>query len=115
MAGLTSGGVLTGLLSGLFGVGGGFMIVPFLNQLNSVSMRSAVATSLVIIAAISASGFAAHIAMHSTDWRQLLYLSIGGVGGMLLGSLLARWLAGVYLQRLFAISILAMAALILVR
>ena len=95
--------------------GGGFMIVPFLNQLNSVSMRSAVATSLVIIAAISASGFAAHIAMYSTDWHQLLYLSIGGVGGMLLGSLLARWLAGVYLQRLFAISILAMAALILVR
>jgi uncharacterized membrane protein YfcA len=112
MAGLTSGGVLTGLLSGLFGVGGGFMIVPFLNQLNSVSMRSAVATSLVIIAAISASGFSAHIAMHSIDWQQLLYLSIGGIGGMLLGSLLARWLAGVYLQRVFAITILVMAALI---
>lgn len=114
MAGLTSGGVLTGLLAGLFGVGGGFMIVPFLNQLNSVSMRSAVATSLVIIAAISASGFAAHIATHTIDWQQLLYLGIGGVGGMLLGSRLAHWLAGVVLQRVFAIAILAMAALIIV-
>jgi uncharacterized membrane protein YfcA len=114
MAGLTTGGVLTGFLSGLFGVGGGFMIVPFLNQLNSVSMRNAVATSLVIIAVISASGFSAHIATHAIDWQQLLYLSIGGVGGMLLGSLLARWLAGVYLQRVFAIAILAMAALMIV-
>lgn len=114
MAGLTSGGVVTGLLSGLFGVGGGFMIVPFLNQLNSVSMRNAVATSLVIISAISASGFSAHIATQSIDWQQLIYLSIGGVGGMLLGSLLARWLAGAYLQRLFAIVIVAMAALIIV-
>jgi len=113
MAGLTAGGVLTGLLSGLFGVGGGFMIVPFLNQLNSVSMRNAVATSLVIIAVISASGFFTHVVTQSIDWHQLTYLSIGGVSGMVLGSILVRWLTGVYLQRVFAITILVMTALII--
>ncbi len=113
VAGLTVGGVLTGLLSGFFGVGGGFMIVPFLNQLNSVSMRNAVATSLVIIAAISASGFFAYILTQAVEWEQLILLSIGGIGGMILGSVLARWIAGVYLQRIFALTIVVMAALMI--
>jgi hypothetical protein len=112
MAGLAGGGVITGLLSGLFGVGGGFLIVPFLNQLNGVSMRHAVATSLVIIAAISGSGFVTHISTHSVDWTQLAQLAVGGVAGMALGSLLARWLAGVHLQRLFAVTIVIMAAIV---
>lgn len=114
MAGLTVGGVLTGLLSGFFGVGGGFMIVPFLNQLNSASMRNAVATSLVIIAAISSSGFVAHILTQTIEWQQLILLSIGGIGGMILGSVLARWIAGVHLQRIFAVTIFVMAALMIV-
>ena len=115
MAGLTVGGVITGILSGFFGVGGGFMIVPFLNQLNSVSMRQAVATSLVIIAAISSSGFVAHIVTQAIDWQQLALLSIGGVGGMVLGSVLARWIAGVHLQRIFALTIVVMAGMLFIR
>lgn len=115
MAGLAGGGVLTGLLSGFFGVGGGFLIVPFLNQLNAVSMRQAVATSLVIIAAISSSGFVTHMAVHPVDWATLLQLAIGGVAGMALGSLLAKRLAGAHLQRVFAVTIIAMALLVLWR
>jgi uncharacterized membrane protein YfcA len=113
MAGLSVGGVLTGLLSGFFGVGGGFMIVPFLNQLNSVSMRQAVATSLVIIAVISSSGFFTQILTQTIDWQQLALLSVGGVAGMIAGSVLARWIAGVHLQRIFAITIVVMAALMI--
>lgn len=112
MAGLAGGGVITGLLSGLFGVGGGFLIVPFLNQLNGVSMRHAVATSLVIIAAIAGSGFIAHISTYSVDWAQLVQLALGGIAGMALGSALARWLAGVHLQQLFAVTIVLMAVLV---
>lgn len=115
VAGLTVGGVLAGLLSGFFGVGGGFMIVPFLNQLNNASMRNAVATSLVIIAAISSSGFAAHIFTQAIDWPQLSLLSLGSIGGMLVGSVVARWIAGVHLQRVFALTIVVMAALMIVR
>lgn len=115
VAGLTVGGVLAGLLSGFFGVGGGFLIVPFLNQLNSVSMRNAVATSLVIIAAISSSGFVAHILTQTIEWQQLTMLSLGSIGGMLLGSVVARWIAGVHLQRIFAITIVVMATLMVVK
>lgn len=115
MAGLVIGGVLAGLLSGFFGVGGGFLIVPFLSQLNSISIRNAVATSLVIIAAISSSGFIAHILTQPVEWPQLTVLSLGGVCGMLAGSVLARWIAGVYLQRVFAVTILVMAGLLMVR
>ncbi len=115
VAGLVVGGLLTGLLSGLFGVGGGFLIVPFLNQLNGVSMRYAIATSLVIIAMIAGSGFVAHLTMQTIDGRLLLWLGSGGVVGMLLGSVLAKRIAGAYLQGFFALVIAMMAVMILLR
>jgi hypothetical protein len=115
MAGLSGGGVLTGLLSGLFGVGGGFLIVPFLNQLNGVPMRQAVATSLVIIAVISSSGFITHVAVYSVDWIVLGQLALGGTTGMALGSIIAKKLAGVHLQQFFAATIIVMALLLLWR
>jgi uncharacterized membrane protein YfcA len=111
MIGLSGGGLVTGFLSGLFGVGGGFLIVPFLNQLNGLSMRHAVATSLVIIAGISSSGFIAHVLLQGVDWSQLGMLGAGGVGGMLVGSALAKRMAGAHLQALFAVTILVITAL----
>jgi uncharacterized membrane protein YfcA len=108
VSGLVGGGALTGLLSGLFGVGGGFLIIPFLTQLNGTSMRQAVATSLVIIAAVSTSGFALDLASGALDTALLPQLAAGSVGGMLLGALLAARIAGVMLQRIFAIAIVAM-------
>ena len=115
MAGLTVGGVLTGLLSGFFGVGGGFLIVPFLNQLNSVSMRQAVSTSLVIIAGISLSGFATELLTADVDLSAVTLLALGGIVGMIGGTLLAKHVAGVVLQRIFAATIIGMAALLLTR
>ncbi|HTQ99728.1 MAG TPA: sulfite exporter TauE/SafE family protein [Candidatus Acidoferrum sp.] len=113
MVGLFAGGVLTGLLSGFFGVGGGFLIVPFLTQLNSVSMRQAIATSLVIIAGVSSSGFAMQLLTQQMNLSLLLWLAAGGVAGMIAGSLLAKHIAGVVLQRLFALTIIAMTLLLL--
>lgn len=111
--GLVTGGVVTGLLSGFFGVGGGFLIVPFLTQLNSVSMRQAIATSLVIIAGISTSGFTMQLLTQTMDMGLLLMLAAGGIAGMIGGTLLARHIAGVTLQRIFATTIIAMATLLL--
>jgi len=112
MAGLAGGGMITGVLSGLFGVGGGFLIVPFLSLLNSVAMRNAVATSLVIIAGVASSGFVAHISTHEVDWMQLLQLATGGVVGMMIGNVLASRLAGARLQQIFSIVIVLMAVLL---
>lgn len=113
MAGLLGGGVLTGIMSGFFGVGGGFLIVPFLTQLNSVSMRQAIATSLVIIAGISASGFAAQMLTQPVSLALLTWLAVGGIAGMIAGTVLARHIAGVALQRIFAVTILLMAGVML--
>jgi uncharacterized membrane protein YfcA len=63
VSGLLVGGATVGLLSGLFGVGGGFLIVPLLLALSPISMAQAVSTSLIIIAVISGSSFISHLTM----------------------------------------------------
>jgi uncharacterized membrane protein YfcA len=109
MLGITAAAIITGLLSGLFGVGGGFIIVPMLIYLLGISIQQAVATSLVIIGVISSIGFfnqvytASHI-----DYTLLTTIIFGGVLGMLCGMLLSKYIAGIVLQRLFVIVMLAL-------
>ena len=113
LAGLLAGGVVTGLLSGFFGVGGGFLIIPLLTQINRVPIRQAIATSLLIIAGISTSGFVMQLLTQPTNMALLPWLAIGGLGGMIAGHVLAKHIAGVALQRIFAVTILVMAILLL--
>jgi uncharacterized membrane protein YfcA len=104
-AALAIGGIVAGVLSGTFGVGGGFVIVPTLMFITRMDIRRAVASSLFAITAIGVAGLAA--AMHagrSLDWPVLGLFALGGVIGMLLGRVLAKKIAGVYLQRIFAVS-----------
>ena len=61
-------GAVVGFLTGLFGVGGGFVIVPALALLLGLDMPMAIGTSLVIIVINSAAGFSAHITRTSVDW-----------------------------------------------
>lgn len=109
LSGLIAGGSLVGLLSGLFGVGGGFLIVPLLLVLSPISMRQAVATSILIIAIISSSGFISHLALdHDGPGFQgldLLPIAAGGVIGMLAGQIFSQRVAGPRLQRGFALSL----------
>ncbi len=108
-------GAVTGLLSGLFGVGGGFVIVPALVLLMGLSMMQAVATSLAIIAVVSAAGFAGFMVQQQGMPPAVPPLFAGSLGGMLLGTVLAPRLAGPGLQRFFVILMLLMAALMLAR
>jgi uncharacterized membrane protein YfcA len=109
-------GALTGVLSGVFGVGGGFVIVPALVLLIGLSMVQAVATSLAIIMAVSASGFAgfawqqAAVAsgQHTPLWLAWWPVLAGSVFGMLLGTRLAPRLAGPALQRFFVVMMVAL-------
>ncbi|MCS5594954.1 MAG: sulfite exporter TauE/SafE family protein [Porticoccaceae bacterium] len=113
--GLIVCGLLVGLLSGLFGVGGGFLIVPALLFTTRISMLHAVATSLLIISVISASGFTSFVMTNpSLDWTLLSQICLGGLLGMLTGRLLAKKIAGIQLQRTFAGAVLAMIAITLV-
>ena len=111
LGGIVMGGLIAGLLSGLFGVGGGFVIVPLLILATGLSMTQAVATSLVVIAIIGSVGFASHLWLGShVDLDLLALLATGGVAGMVLGSALARRLAGPNLQKLFVVLMLLLTA-----
>ena len=109
-------GSATGLLSGLFGVGGGFLIVPALVLMAALPMRRAVATSLWVIAIISALSFTSHVlAGARLDLELTAGFVGGGLGGMALGIAIGRRLAGPTLQKLFAGMIVAVAIFMLVK
>lgn len=116
VSGLFIGGLVVGVLSGLFGVGGGFLIVPLLLALSAVTMAQAVSTSLFIIALISSSGFVSHLLMSTTPhWSWLLFVAAGGVMGMMIGQAVSHKVANVLLQKLFAVSLLVVATITLAR
>ncbi len=96
-------GVGIGLLTGFFGVGGGFAIVPALTLALGVPIRAAIGTSLLVIALNSASALAVRLAHGITlDWPVVLLFTMGAVVGGLLGDRLARRLSPDSLQRGFA-------------
>ena len=113
---LTVGAIVTGCLSGLFGVGGGFIVVPTLIFLLSLSMKQAVATSLVVISIISTSGVINYLAQGGTmDTSILLQVGMGGLLGMLLAMPLSKKLAGAKLQKIFSGLMLLMAVMTLIK
>ncbi|GAA5316081.1 MAG: sulfite exporter TauE/SafE family protein [Candidatus Pelagadaptatus aseana] len=105
----TLGGATAGFLSGLLGVGGGFVVVPLLTLVAGLSMSQAVATSLFIITGISAVGFASHYWLVApVDTELLLQVALGGILGMALGVRLGDRITGPVLQRSFAITLVVM-------
>ena len=114
VGGLAVGGMVVGLLTGLFGVGGGFLIVPLLIFLSQVSMQQAVGTSLLIITAVATSGFFSFTATApNVNWALLGLIATGGVVGMFIGSLVSHKVAGPQLQKVFSISLIAIALITL--
>jgi uncharacterized membrane protein YfcA len=83
-------GALVGLMTGFFGVGGGFVIVPALVLILKFPMRLAVGTSLLIIALISVGGLAGHLQFGRFDGRLAMLVLAGSTAGILLGTRLGR-------------------------
>jgi uncharacterized membrane protein YfcA len=113
-------GLVVGSVTGLVGVGGGFLIIPALVLLGGLSMTLAVGTSLVIITMKSASGFWEYLHVLdslqlSLDWGLIAIFSILGILGGFVGQKLSDRLPQQLLRRLFAVFLLLMGAFILWR
>jgi uncharacterized protein len=113
---LGSVGLLVGFLTGLFGVGGGFLIVPALVAFSGMGIQRAVGTSLFIMTLVTASGAAAHFMSGKTIACDVTVEFVcGAMGGLFLGSAFARKLAGPPLQKIFAAAIVAVACFVIFR
>jgi uncharacterized membrane protein YfcA len=108
-------GCVAGLLSGLLGVGGGFVLVPALARFTDLDMKSVVATSLAVITLVSLAGVLSSIAVGNLNWTVGLPFVGGALAGMLAGRSIAKLLAGRHMQRGFALTAAMAAAALIVR
>lgn len=112
-SGIVIEGTVVGLLTGLVGAGGGFLIIPALVLFSRLHMKMAVGTSLVIIAAKSLFGFLGDIANYEIDWGFLMGFTGISIVGIFIGSALSRKVDGDKLKKAFGWFVLVMGIYIL--
>ena len=103
-------GLTAGILSGMFGVGGGILFVPTLSLVVGLSHLSAEATSLAAIIPVVAVGAWQQDRYGNVRWRPALVIGVRSAGGVAGGVALATWLSEGVLERLFACLLLVVAA-----
>ena len=104
-----------GIIIGLVGAGGGFLIIPSLILFTKLPMRKAVGTSLFIIAMNSLVGFIGDVQNLEIDWLFLLTFSAISVVGIFIGMYLTKYTNESQLKKIFAYFVLVMAAIILLK
>jgi uncharacterized protein len=107
-------GILVGALTGLVGVGGGFLIVPALVLLSGLPMKQAIGTSLAIVAIKSYAGFAGYAGAVAIDYQLMGVFTAVAIAGSLVGTHYAQRLSGDVLKRGFAVFLMLVASYILV-
>jgi uncharacterized membrane protein YfcA len=110
-------GSVVGVLTGLVGAGGGFLIIPALVMLSKLPMKQAVGTSLLIIAAKSLIGFTGDVMENATqmDWRLLSIVTSLAVIGIFIGNQLSKKVDGAALKKGFGWFVLVMGIYIIVK
>ena len=108
-------GAVVGFLTGLLGVGGGFLIVPALTLVLGLPMALTVGTSLVIIVINSAAGFAAHLADLQIDWAVTAAFAIAAMAASLAAGRIGTRIPDKTLKRGFAVLVLAIAAYVAIQ
>jgi uncharacterized protein len=106
-------GAAVGLVTGLVGAGGGFLVVPALALLAGLPMGVAVGTSLLVIAMKSGAGLAGYLTTVQVDWALTGAITVAAVAGSLVGARLVSLVPADALRRAFGWFVLAMGALVL--
>ena len=108
-------GAVSGMLSGLLGVGGGFVIVPSLDRYTDLGAKSILATSLAVIALVSIGGVSAAAWQGTVEWPVALPFALGAVAALIVGRSIATNIAGARLQQSFAVISGLVSVLLLLR
>jgi uncharacterized membrane protein YfcA len=108
-------GIIIGFLTGLVGAGGGFLIIPALVLLTGLPFKTAVGTSLFIIAINSLIGFLGDVMNYSMDWQFLLSITALSVIGILIGDRISKKIPAATLRKSFGWFVLIMGCWILFR
>jgi uncharacterized membrane protein YfcA len=108
-------GAVTGLTSGLFGVGGGIILVPILVILFKVNQHKAQATSLVVVALAAVTGAMTYALADSVAWLAVPFLIAGGIVGTLLGTIAVKKVKDRILKLVFGIFLVFVAIRIAVQ
>jgi uncharacterized protein len=108
-------GMVVGLLTGLVGAGGGFLIIPALVLLSKLPMKEAIGTSLVIIAAKSLIGFFGESSETLIDWGLIGIVTSLAVLGIFIGTALSKRIDGAKLKPAFGWFVLVMGVYIIVK
>ncbi|MFQ5932994.1 MAG: sulfite exporter TauE/SafE family protein, partial [Nitrospiraceae bacterium] len=106
-------GLSVGVLTGLVGVGGGFLIVPAFVLFVGLPMKMAVGTSLVVITLNTASGFYGYLGQTEILWGLMGMFTSIAIAGILTGVYLVRFVSQQALRRAFAVFVLLMSVFIL--
>ena len=102
-----------GVLTGLIGAGGGFLIIPALLNFAKLPMKKAIGTSLLIIAINSLIGFIGDVQNTIIDWTFLLIFTTISVAGIFIGLYIQKFINEKMLKKLFGVFVLIMAIFIL--
>lgn len=108
-------GATVGLLTGLVGAGGGFLIIPALVLLSKLPMKQAIGTSLLIIAAKSLIGFTGDLGKHTMDWTLLLSVTALAIVGIFIGNSFSKKVSPTGLKKGFGWFVLVMGIYIIVK
>lgn len=108
-------GAIVGVLTGLVGAGGGFLIIPALVLFSKLPMKQAVGTSLLIIAAKSLFGFMGDLTQYHLDWWLLGSVTTLAIAGIFIGNRLSRSIDGNKLKKAFGWFVLCMGIYILIK
>lgn len=112
---IATGGTAAGALSGFFGVGGGFIIVPLLTMIFAMPYRKAISTSLAAIFLISTTAvMGAYLKGISLDWNLFTLFVVGGLAGMLAGTALVNFIPERTAKIIFASIVATLAAYMLI-
>ena len=107
-------GILIGLVTGLLGAGGGFLLIPVLVLILKMPMKQAIGTSLLIIALNSLIGFTGDIGHFIINWKFLLSISVVAIAGIFIGGTLSKKINPNKLKKAFGWFVLVMGIYIII-